>query len=82
MVGDLEHKREIQRRYYRRNREKVLAKNKVRRDPRKKLFTIANKGGGFTKDITVLMVEVEKCDVLCANCHRILHAQELDGRNF
>ncbi len=30
------------------------------------------------KPIEVLLDEIEKCDVLCANCHRMRHARE-DG---
>lgn len=26
-----------------------------------------------------LLAEIEKCDILCANCHRIKHFEELNG---
>jgi len=43
-----------------------------------KEFTVANVGSNG-KSFTALMREIEKCDVLCANCHLILHAEERDG---
>ncbi len=27
-------------------------------------------------DVGVLLAEIEKCDILCANCHKIHHAEE------
>ncbi len=30
----------------------------------------------FNVSVGVLLEEIEKCDVLCSNCHRILHAEE------
>jgi hypothetical protein len=44
------------------------------RDPSLKLFSISqmlDKVG-----VEKLQTELEKCDVLCANCHRDLHHQE------
>ena len=40
------------------------------RDPKTKLFSV---GRGRGKSIPVLLREIEKCDVLCANCHRRKH---------
>jgi hypothetical protein len=40
------------------------------RDPSTKQFAI----GSFTGAWETLLVEAEKCDLLCANCHRLRHA--------
>jgi hypothetical protein len=40
------------------------------RDPATKSFTL----GEFSGALEPLLREVEKCDLLCANCHRIRHA--------
>ena len=40
------------------------------RDPSKKLFTIAG-GHALLKSRGKLIAEVEKCDVVCANCHAL-----------
>src|SRR6266545_501265 len=42
------------------------------RDPKSKRFRI----GAFSGQWEELLVEAEKCDMLCANCHRIRHAAE------
>ncbi len=39
------------------------------RDPKEKKFNIGAKA--FTNAVSTLMEEMAKCDVLCANCHRI-----------
>lgn len=39
------------------------------RDPETKDFGVGNWYGSFER----LLVEVEKCDLLCANCHRMRH---------
>lgn len=39
------------------------------RDPRTKEFGV----GGFTGSTDRLLVEAAKCDLLCANCHRLRH---------
>lgn len=45
------------------------------RDPKFKEFSIAEIFT-FSQSISRLKVELEKCDPLCANCHRILHYEE------
>lgn len=42
------------------------------RDPLTKKFSISNKGGHSIGD---LKKEAEKCDILCANCHREIHSK-------
>lgn len=45
------------------------------RDPSTKKFEvgkIANNGG----PLNVLLIEIEKCDILCANCHSVHHQRE------
>lgn len=41
------------------------------RDPALKLFEISS--GATKKGWAVLMREVDKCDLLCANCHTLRH---------
>lgn len=48
------------------------------RDPTQKNFTIGRVALICALDL--LIAEMEKCDVLCANCHRKLHARELRER--
>ena len=43
-------------------------------DPTKKDFSIAYKG--HTKSWEKIKIELDKCIMLCANCHRIRHAKE------
>ncbi len=48
------------------------------RDRKKKSFTVSNAiNWGYS--VSRIMKEVEKCDVVCANCHRIL---ELESRQL
>ncbi len=44
------------------------------RDPSKKLFGIGQKG--LTRSWERVKAEAEKCNLLCANCHRELHAEQ------
>ena len=48
------------------------------RDPEDKLFNIAAMTRHAFNDTnkTILLSEIRKCDVLCANCHRELHDKE------
>lgn len=42
------------------------------RDPETKVFSLANFHGSWVR----LLLEAAKCDLLCANCHRLRHARE------
>jgi 5-methylcytosine-specific restriction endonuclease McrA len=42
-------------------------------DPTKKDFTISSKG--YTRSWEKVKSELDKCMILCANCHRKLHAK-------
>lgn len=42
------------------------------RDPTKKDFGIAS--NGHTRAINKIKSELDKCDMYCSNCHRIVHA--------
>ncbi len=44
------------------------------RDPSTKVFTIGARATRYSKE--VIVAEIKKCDVLCANCHRIHHWEE------
>lgn len=44
------------------------------RDPAEKLFSIAPSA---TRSLESLTRELEKCDMLCANCHRIVEAEQV-----
>lgn len=35
-----------------------------------KSFTISRHGGGKVKSLRDVLMEIEKCEVVCANCHR------------
>lgn len=47
-------------------------------DPSQKKFTIGNKAQSWAMPLSVLFEEIEKCIVVCANCHAKIHA----GREF
>ena len=42
-------------------------------DPLKKDFAVSSKG--YTRSWEVVKSELDKCDLLCANCHRELHSK-------
>ena len=44
------------------------------RDQKQKLFGIGQ--GGLTRSWERIRTEIEKCDILCANCHREIHVEE------
>lgn len=44
------------------------------RNPEEKLFTVGN--SWHTWGLDMIVAEVAKCDVLCANCHLKRHAKE------
>lgn len=43
------------------------------RDPTQKDFSISNKG--YTRSWKKVQEELDKCAILCANCHREVHAE-------
>lgn len=45
------------------------------RDPSKKKFGIGD-GAGRSTPITAILEEIDKCMLVCANCHRLLHYKE------
>ena len=45
------------------------------KDPSQKIFGIGQ--NGLTRSWEKVKAETEKCDLLCANCHRELHAKLL-----
>ena len=50
------------------------------RDPDQKDFSISSKG--YTRSWERVKMEMDKCVMLCANCHRELHAKlAASGRN-
>lgn len=42
------------------------------RDPSTKLFSF---GGSLTRSREAVLIEAAKCDLLCANCHRIVESK-------
>ena len=43
------------------------------RDPAQKDFTIGNNKANRSKTLEAIKKEVDKCDLLCSNCHREVH---------
>lgn len=50
-------------------------------DPREKSFTVSSRLSGHVP-LSSLLAEAQKCDILCANCHRILHAKERNASSI
>ncbi len=44
------------------------------KDPKQKLFRIGQRG--LTRSWERVKREIEKCDLLCANCHREMHVEQ------
>lgn len=60
--------------------EHIAALEFHHRDPSKKYYTISTKLREYSFED--LKNELDKCDLLCSNCHKILHYDELiDRRN-
>lgn len=51
------------------------------RDPAQKSFTVSNSGSTISWERIV--VELDKCDLVCSNCHRMrTHVQRCPGCEF
>jgi len=51
------------------------------RDPKQKLFPVGNKGSSVSYERT--LAEALKCDLVCANCHRMrTHRQRCAGCGY
>lgn len=47
------------------------------REPEKKVMSISRMVSKYDFEETyIILEEIKKCDVLCANCHRILHWEQ------
>lgn len=49
------------------------------RDSTQKDFVMSSKGSGWNDQIKI---ELDKCDLLCSNCHRIRHAKHRDALKY
>jgi hypothetical protein len=47
-------------------------------DKRKKLFTISSAICNIKIDMKTLRAEIRKCIILCSNCHKKLHYQDIN----
>lgn len=47
----------------------------------KKVDTVSNLAFKLTSSIKKLTIEIQKCEVRCANCHRVRHAEK-DQNNY
>lgn len=48
------------------------------REPGKKAFSLSNHG--LTANINLVLAEAEKCDLVCANCHRLRTHRQRCGK--
>ena len=53
----------------------VYAMDFHHRNPKDKKFTIS--GDSYSRKWVYVMAELDKCDLLCANCHREIHEAEI-----
>jgi len=51
------------------------------KDPKEREFKISDRAKAGAR-LSVLEKEIKKCVVLCANCHRILHAPVAEGKDL
>jgi len=49
------------------------------KDPKNKLFNV---GISFSKSKKMFEEEIKKCEIICANCHRILHFKKLEKLDY
>jgi 5-methylcytosine-specific restriction endonuclease McrA len=52
------------------------------KDPKQKDFAISRRMNGATEaTFELLKKELDKCNLLCSNCHREAHERERNGKN-